>query len=247
MRLTHAVTMLTTAMAVAVAGTAAADEVGPIAQGEPREIEPAPLPQTAPSEPPFYIPDTGLPPPQPPPQWEPKSGFGMAILAGGGVTDFTDSATRTTTDTGGSWDVRFAMGTRRWVGFEGAYIGGVNTISGLGLAGTSRLIRSGLEGVLRINAPLHVKDTLLEPYVLGGVGWNGYRISNVNAVTASISARNDNTLSVPFGIGFAVGYKGFLADLRYTVRPTYEQTIFTDQGSTALTNWDAGGMLGYEF
>ena len=258
MKLKHGVTVITTAMEMAVAGSAAAEQTAPIAQGEPPEIEPAPIPQTTPAIPettplgtPLYTPDTGAPP-APPPRWEPASSFGMAILAGGGVTDYTDSSTRSETGTGGSWDVRFAVATRRWVGFEGSYIGGANTISGLGLTNsnnTARLIRNGLEGALRINAPLYSNNTLLEPYVLGGVGWNGYRVSNVNSVTqtASISTQSDNTVSVPLGVGFAIGHKGFMADLRYTIRPTYQQTIFTGQGSSALTNWDAGGMLGYEF
>jgi hypothetical protein len=38
-----------------------------------------------------------------------------------------------------------------------------------------------------------------------------------------------------------------MADLRYTFRPTYDQNVFTNQTSNALSNWDFGGMLGYEF
>jgi hypothetical protein len=38
-----------------------------------------------------------------------------------------------------------------------------------------------------------------------------------------------------------------MADLRYTLRPTYDQSIFVNQTSSALSNWDLGAMLGYEF
>jgi hypothetical protein len=38
-----------------------------------------------------------------------------------------------------------------------------------------------------------------------------------------------------------------MADVRYTLRPTYDQSVFVNQTSGALSNWDLGGMLGYEF
>jgi hypothetical protein len=220
------------------------------AQGEPPEIEPAPIPETTPMGNPIYTPvpnETPAPEPEAARRWMPASGIGLAILAGGGVTDFTNSGTRADTGVGGSWDVRFAVATRYWVGFEGSYIGGANSINGLGLSGNSSLVRNGLEGALRIQAPLYAKNTLLEPYILGGAGWNSYRVTNVNSFTASVSTNSDNTVSVPLGIGFAVGYKGFMGDLRYTIRPTYSQTLLTNESSSGLTNWDAGAMIGYEF
>jgi hypothetical protein len=183
-----------------------------------------------------------------PPHWRPLSGFGMSVAGGGGVTDFTQSSVRSLTDVGGSWDVRLAFGTRRLLGFEVSYVGGANMIHGLGFDSShTKLIRNGIEGALRLNAPLYVRGTLLEPYVAAGLGWNGYRITNVTTATANVSSTNENTLSVPLAVGFAVGYKGFIADVRYTIRPTYKQTTLRDDGSGALTNWDAGAMLGYEF
>jgi hypothetical protein len=189
--------------------------------------------------------DTVPPGPQ---RWAPASSFGMSIMAGGGVTDFTDSAARDATGTGGSWDVRFAFGTRRFVGFEGSYIGGANGIHDLGPTNShATLVRNGLEVSLRFNAPTYVRDTLLEPYITAGFGWNGYRVLNVHEETSSVNATSSNTVSVPIAAGFSVGWKGFIADLRYTIRPTYRQTTFVTEGSSALTNWDLGGMLGYEF
>lgn len=183
-----------------------------------------------------------------PHRWVPASGFGMSVMAGGGVTDFTASAARDATGTGGSWDVRFAFGTRRWVGVEGSYIGGANGVHGLGPTnGNATLVRNGLEGSLRLNAPTYVKDTVLEPYFTAGFGWNGYRVLNVHDATSSVNATSSNTVSVPIAAGFSVAWKGFIADLRYTIRPTYRQTTFVTEGSSALTNWDFGGMLGYEF
>ena len=177
----------------------------------------------------------------------PDSKMGLALMAGGGVTDFTQGTTRSETTVGGSWDVRVLVATRRWIGFEASYIGGANPISALGLSGNSKLVRNGVEGALRAQLPLHHRTTLLEPYVLGGVGWNSYRVTYVNSYSASVTTNSDNTVAVPLGVGFMVGYKGFLGDLRYTIRPTYEQTILGSQGATGLTNWDTGAMVGFEF
>jgi hypothetical protein len=269
MNVNGGIAVITTALAMAVAGRAAAQGTldpnagsalpaqppssampetspGPTAQGVPPEVEPAPIPETTPMGTPIYTPvEPGEPAAEP--RWMPASHIGLAILAGGGVTDFTQSATRAETGVGGSWTVRFAVATRYWVGFEGSYIGAANSINGLGLSGNSSLVRNGLEGALRINIPLYAKDMLLEPYILGGAGWNGYRVSNVNSFTASVTTNSDNVVSVPLGVGFSIGYKGFMGDLRYTIRPTYQQTIIANEGGTGLSNWDAGAMIGYEF
>ena len=177
----------------------------------------------------------------------PVSKIGLTILAGGGVTAFTQGTTRDETSLGGSWDVRFVVATRHWLGFEGSYIGSANPIKGLGLSGDSKLVRNGIEGALRVQAPLRHWSTLLEPYILGGVGWNAYRVTNIYSSTASIATNSDNTLVLPFGLGFMIGYKGFVGDLRYTIRPTYQQTLLPNQGANGLTNWDVGGMIGFEF
>lgn len=186
--------------------------------------------------------------PSAPVRWTPFSRFGMTLAGGGGVTAFAGSGTRDVTQTGGSWDVRIAFRTRRLLGFEISYIGGANLVHGLGLqTSDTRLIRNGVEPALRLNVPFYAKDTLLEPYFVGGMGWNGYRITNAGGATESASPTDTNTLAFPFAVGFAVGYKGFVADARATLRPTFRQTTLRDQGSDALTNWDLGGMIGFEF
>lgn len=253
----HGIMTIATAMAMGWAATAAAETKGPASQdgeGPAVEEEVPPAAEVVPPpamEPPVYVPvDTGIAP-LPAARWAPRSNIGMSFMGGGGVTNFTGDTASDATSVGGSWDVRFAVATRRWVGFEASYVGGTNSINNvLGTAeNNSRLTRNGLEGALRINAPLYAKSTLLSPYLLGGVGWNSYYVSNFNAGTSDISFRtgNDNVVSVPLGVGFAVGYKGFIADVRGTFRPTYDQQIFLNGSSSTLTNWDAGGMLGYEF
>ena len=177
----------------------------------------------------------------------PDSKIGLAIMAGGGVTDFTEGTTRNETTVGGSWDVRALVATRTWLGFEVSYIGGANPIKALGVSGNSKLVRNGVEAALRAQLPLYHGGTLLEPYAVAGVGWNSYRVTYVNTYSASVTTGGDDTVAVPLGLGFMVGYKGVLVDLRSTLRPTFRQTILGNQGAAGLTNWDAGAMIGFEF
>lgn len=250
----HGITVIATAMAMAVAATASAEVKGQrSADGEAPAEEEMPVSPPA-AEVPAFTPDSGITPvPNPKPtRWQPASGVGMAVMGGGGVTNFTGNTASDATDVGGSWDIRFAIATRRWVGFEASYIGGTNSFNnalGLNTENTTRLNRNGIEAALRLNAPLYAKNVLLSPYLLGGLGWNSYRVSNFNTATAdvSIATGNDNTMSVPVATGFAVGYKGFIADARFTFRPTFYQHTFATASSTGLTNWDAGAMVGYEF
>jgi hypothetical protein len=187
-----------------------------------------------------------LGPPEKAPIWMPMSGVGMALFVGGGVTDFLEASARNDTRTGGAWTARLTVGTRSIVAVDASYVGGANAINGLG-GGNATLLRNGLEGALRLNAPLVARDTLLEPYALAGIGWNSYHLTGTSGASASLSPITDSTLSVPLAAGFTVGYHGFLADLRFTLRPTYGQNVFTGETGSALSNWDLGAMLGYEF
>lgn len=177
---------------------------------------------------------------------KPDSKIGLAVMAGGGVTDFTQGSTRDQTGMGGSWDVRALVGTRTSVGFEVSYVGGANPIKALGLSGNSKLVRNGVEAAVRLQLPFYHRITLLEPYVLGGLGWNSYRVTSAT-YSASVSSNGDDTVAMPFGAGFMAGYKGFVVDLRSMVRPTFRQTILGGQGATRLTNWETGAMIGFEF
>jgi hypothetical protein len=222
----------------------------PPSEMPPPPAEAQPVPMTAPPPPP----PPGTPAPLPPGAlgaenpygyYMPQSRFGMAIMLGGGVSDYGNSIVSANTGVSGAWDLRLVFGTRLWFGGEVAYVGAASSINNLGLATSSTLVRNGIEGLLRINAPLHAGQTLLEPYIFGGVGWNLYDV-NASTVTADLNV-SDNTLSVPTGLGFSVGYQGFMADIRGTYRPTFFQNLFINQPDTALTNWSADLTIGYEF
>jgi hypothetical protein len=176
----------------------------------------------------------------------PRTGIGIALMAGGGVSDYTGSGVRNSTGTAGSWDLRAVAGTRSFVAVEAAYVGAAQSIRGIGLQSDARLVRNGVEGVLRLQAPIALRVALLEPYVFGGVGWNHYTLTNTPLATADVKS-SDDVLTVPAGAGFSAGYRGFMADVRFTYRPTFRQTLFTGTARDGLTNWQAGAALGYEF
>jgi hypothetical protein len=210
----------------------------PVATEVPQAVEPVPVPAEA----------------SPAPKYEPGgSKFGFALMAGGGYQDFSNSTMRNLTNGGGAWDVRFIGGTRSIVGFEGAYIGSARSIQSLGAttANNPNLISNGLEGNFRLNAPIIRGDSLIEPYGVVGIGWSQYHVANFNSNTATLSdfnASNDNVMTVPFGLGFAYGYKALMVDVRGTYTATYYDNLLQGaNGSGTLNTWGVGGQVGFAF
>ena len=109
------------------------------------------------------------------------------------------------------------------------------------------LLSNGVEGVLRLNLPIMTRGTLLEPFGFGGVGYSRYNVTNTNTVAASV-ADGDNVMTVPFGGGFAVGYRAFMADARFTYRQTYYNDLLrTANNSSGLNTWGVSGQIGVAF
>jgi hypothetical protein len=179
-----------------------------------------------------------------------RTGVGVSLQAGGGVTNFTGSSARDVTNVGGYWDVRSVFGTRSFVGGEVAYVGSARGISTSSVFsnGTS-LMGHGGEATLRLQVPMASSTgVLVEPFAFGGVGFSHYYLRNpsIGAVTTS-----DDVGTIPVGVGLAAGYRGFMVDARFTYRPTFnsDDTFF---GTGAVNNgglqsWTAGVSLGYEF
>ena len=192
------------------------------------------------------------PPPSAPPRYEPPSKFGLALLAGGGFQDFSNSSMRNLTNGGGAWDIRFVAGTRSILGVEGAYVGSARSFQSLGVtANNPTLISNGVEGNLRLNAPITRGASLFEPYAIAGVGWSQYHITNYNSNTQALSdfsATNDNVMTVPLGAGFTYGYKALLLDVRGTYSPTYYNNLLQGaNGNGTLNTWGVGGSVGFGF
>src|SRR3982750_614226 len=86
--------------------------------------------------------------------YNPKTGFGVGLMAGGGGGNYIDDAVRANTGAYGSWNIRAILGTRTFVGFEGAYVGAAGSINGFGLDGNNTLVRNGAEGLFRVQVPI---------------------------------------------------------------------------------------------
>jgi hypothetical protein len=216
------------------------------------EGEPAPPPAPVAQEEMVPVPVPAPVPMAPPPAAKPwGSGFGWALMAGGGYQDFTESTMRSVTNAGAAWDARVVGGTHSIIGFEAAYVGAARELSQLGItANNPALVSHGVEGNVRLNIPIRRGASLFEPYGYGGVGYSNLRISNYNSNTAALSSfsSTDNVMNVPVGGGFAYGYKAFIADVRGGWTATFYNNLLVNESSTGtLNHWNVGGQAGFRF
>jgi hypothetical protein len=146
---------------------------------------------------------------------------------------------------GGYWSARIVGGMRRIVGLEGAYVGSARSIDALGLDRNARLISNGLEGALRLNAPIVSRNqmALVEPFGFIGLGWSHYNVTNTN-INMSDVASSDDVMTMPFGGGIAFGYGALMADARFTYRKIYNNDLVLGRN---LDTWGVGGQIGFGF
>lgn len=177
------------------------------------------------------------------------SKVGISVQAGGGVTNFSTKEARDTTKLGGSWEARVVAGTRSVVALEGAYVGTARGLTTSGISSDATLMSHGAEAALRLNLPILVSRTLIEPFAFGGVGWARYSLTNEGTNTSSV-ASVDDIGTIPFGAGLAVSYRQFVADARFTYRGAFsDETLIglASGGHASLQSWNVGVQLGYEF
>lgn len=175
---------------------------------------------------------------------------GLYGFLGGGAADFTQPNASGTASLGGYWDARLGIGTRSIFGAEVAYVGGARDVQALGLNEGAFLVNNGVEGVARLNVPITTEEVLFEPYTFGGVGWQHYSLANDTTNTSSVDA-DDDIMTVPMGVGMAVGYNGVTLDLRGTYRHAIFSDLVGESDSSfdeqSLNSWGAGLALGFEF
>ncbi|MDP2343610.1 MAG: hypothetical protein Q8O67_21805 [Deltaproteobacteria bacterium] len=171
----------------------------------------------------------------------PVSPAGIYGLLGGGVAVRQNPREVVV---GGYWDARVGVGTRSVLGAEAAYVGSARDITAPGLNSDAVLVSNGLEGVARINLPIEPANTgwLIEPFAFGGLGWSRFNISTDNANTSSIDDVND-VMTLPVGLGMALGYGGVTLDARATFRPA----VGPGFEENSLNAWGLGAALGFEF
>ncbi len=167
--------------------------------------------------------------------------LGEYVLAGGGVTDFTDDAVKSRFGVGGSWDLRLGIGSRFYVGGELAYVGSVRSADGPG----PDLMSNGGEAVLRVQYPYASGSWLVEPFAFGGIGWD--RVSLQDAAPGLEDS--DDVGTVPFGAGVTLGNGRLLLDARFTYRTTFDEdlALAAGEGPASLERWGVTASIGYEF
>jgi hypothetical protein len=171
--------------------------------------------------------------------------IGGALLVGGGYEDFTNSTVNQMTSGGGAWNARVVAGTRQFVGLEAAYVGAARSIDALGLSQDATLISNGVEGNVRVNIPIIRRASMVEPFGFVGLGWSHYHVGNTETRTSDV-ATNDDVMTVPLGAGLEYSYKAFIADARFTYRPTYYNDLLRTGGGN-LNNWGVGGQIGFSY
>lgn len=172
---------------------------------------------------------------------EPKlaSKIGMSAEIGGGVVGFMTPAANAVTQTGGSWTARLAIGTRSHIGAEAAYVASAQGMDTLGVADRAYLMSNGAEGNLRLNA----LTGALQPYATVGVAWRRYSVMNSSFNTSDVRDTAD-VGEIPVGLGLAYRYRGFVGDLRLSLRNSFRSALISN---ATLSAWDAGARIGWEF
>lgn len=171
--------------------------------------------------------------------------YGITLTAGGGVAGFTDPQMNDVVSEGGMWEARVAVGTRRYLSIEAAYIGSAQSIDALGLDTDAMLIGTGFEGALRAN--FMTGD--IQPYVLAGVGWTRYSISNADVNTSDVAGA-DTLMTIPVGAGLSYRIDQIVLDARGVYRTATSEDLLPRADSSEneeMHTWNALLQAGYEF
>jgi hypothetical protein len=168
------------------------------------------------------------------------SRVGLAVLAGGGVTNFFGNTANDRLNTGGSWTARVEIGTRSYLGGEFAYVGSAQGLKVLGTDTNAYLMSQGAEGLLRWN----ILTGAVQPYAGVGIGWKNYRLRNTEGAVFSDIAGLADFAHVPGVAGIEFRGGGFVFDTRFTVAGPISPTLIS---GSRLVSWDAGARLGFEF
>ncbi|MBM4358899.1 MAG: outer membrane beta-barrel protein [Deltaproteobacteria bacterium] len=170
-----------------------------------------------------------------------STAIGVSVLPGGGPTGFLETDARQLTDVGGSWDARLTIGTRSVLGVELGYIGASQNISAAGLDTNAYLLKNGAEAA----AHLSILNGPVQPYLLAGVGWTNYRLTNDGFNNTPIP-NADNMARFPLGAGVGVHLRGLVLDGRGVIRPVTGDNLLDSSGGK-LHPWEGKMMAGWEF
>jgi hypothetical protein len=177
---------------------------------------------------------------------EERSGF--AIIASGGVEDFSGETMRDTSDVSGIWGIRADYTYESLVGIEAGYLGTAANVNAP-IGGTSAtLVGSTVEALAKVMVP----DLPVQPYAFVGAAWRRYDVVGEEFTTSDAGMDDsDDVFQIPLGAGVGYRYRGLVADARFTFRPTTgEDLVITDTRNeefAPMHTWGVSAGLGYEF
>jgi hypothetical protein len=173
----------------------------------------------------------------------------LTLQVGGGMTNFTERGARSLTNPGGSWGLRAVSGMNRVFGLEAGYLGATQPLDVPGIDG-GNIVRTEVEGLVRVSAPFERGNAFVAPYGAIGLGWGLYSLVGANGGAANIR-NNDGVFSIPLGFGVAAGYGRFSLDTRFLYRRAYSDDMLRQANPTVFTaglnNITLGANLGYTF
>lgn len=173
--------------------------------------------------------------------------FGIGVVLGGGIQSFTNSTATSVTDIAGAWNLRVEVGTDFPISGEASYVGTAQSIDGLFGNENGTLIGTAVEGAVKWNIST---GTPARPFLLAGVGWQHYSVSNADFTTAADGiADSDNQVVFPLAAGVRYSRYGFDADLRFTFSPAVSANMIVepDGDDAAMHTWNLGANVGASF
>jgi hypothetical protein len=169
---------------------------------------------------------------------------GIGVSAGAGVIGFSNGDVNDIIDPGVAYTARLHVGGNSPIGFEAGYIGSAHNVDAAGLDGDSVLVSNGIEGAVRLN----LGTGLVQPYVLGGLAWRRYDITNEDFNTSDVR-EEDDVLEIPVGAGLAWRYGGVLVDGRAAYSFATQEDLLpgVEDDDLGLDSWNFTLRAGFEF
>jgi hypothetical protein len=169
--------------------------------------------------------------------------WGMSLSVGVGLNGFPGQRMSAATEPGGSWDLRFGLGTREVIALELAYVGSAHRIGAVGMD-EATLMSAAFEAALR----MHIADGAWRPYFLLGVASRHYYLDYAEYNTSDMR-NQDDVLEVPFGMGLSFRRDRLVLDARVVYRPAaYTSFVKTEPDERSpLDNYDLSARVGIEF
>ena len=171
---------------------------------------------------------------------------GIKVTAGGGVEDFVGHTMRHASNASGMWGIHAGIDLQKYVSVEAGYQGSASKINApLGNAAET-LMGTTIEGIARATA---WPDSKFEPYAFFGAAWRHYGVSGSPTLADSGMNSTNDLFQVPVGAGLSYKMGKWVADSRFTYRPSVNQSLIkeSDGNYAIMDTWSVGAGLGYKF